>query len=226
MAPSFSSERRWVFPSSLLIQHLLLASIRAPGASLVVIASPSGRMVPGVRTKAGSSFHLLCLPWCLVKGVSLFAGSKKDPHRPSCTITKWRFCHQKVQQFFIQQPVTEPLLCCFTLNFFFFENFQTDRTFAVTVQSTFVSLSPVSTDCSQFGMPALSMQLFCRHTHIHTYTHTRSAHRHTYTYTHVRTCTHTLLPDHVKGGCRCGCRCGGGPPTSKHFSLTPLGSAF
>lgn len=134
MAPSFSSKRRWVFPSSLLIQHLLLASIRAPGASLVVIASPSGRMVPGVRTKAGSSFHLLCLPWCRVKGVSLFAGSKKDPHSPSCTITKWRFCHQKVQQFFIKQPVTELLLCCFTLNFFVFENFQTGRTFAVTMQ--------------------------------------------------------------------------------------------
>lgn len=102
MSPSVSSERRWVFPSSLLLQHLLLASIRAPGASLVVIASPSGRMVPGVRTKAGSSFHLLCLPWCWVKGVLLFVGSKKDPHSPSCTITKWRFCHQKVQQFFIQ----------------------------------------------------------------------------------------------------------------------------
>lgn len=40
----------------------------------MVIGSLGGRMVPGARTKAGSSFHLLCLPWCLVEGALLFAG--------------------------------------------------------------------------------------------------------------------------------------------------------
>lgn len=66
-----------------------------------------------------------------------------------------------------------------------------------------------------------SLLLTYTHTHIYTYTHVHT-HIHMYTYTHVHTCTRTLLPDHVKGGCRCG----GGPPTSKHVSLTPLGSAF
>lgn len=66
MSPSVSSERRWVFPSSLFLQHLLLASIRAPwgipgghcfsqwtdgpwgqNKGWFIVSSPVSAMVPG-----------------------------------------------------------------------------------------------------------------------------------------------------------------------------------